>query len=118
MNTRSYFNDIYTDFFGVESLPKNEVKEKEDRGPQDTMASLFDKINNLSISSESMDLLKKIIEYMRKFNEKIETNYIPFRLVINVNNNETDEQETIEIRDVYAYLLTKLNKPICGNKNK
>ena len=38
--------------------------------------------------------------------------------VINVKNNETDEQETIEIRDVYAYLLTKLNKPICGNKNK
>ncbi len=85
MNTKNYFKDMYTDFFGVESLPKIEVKE-ENKGPQDTMASLFDKINNLSISSESKDLLKKIIEYMRKYHEKIETNYIPFRLIVTVNN--------------------------------
>ena len=89
MNTKNYFKDMYTDFFGVESLPKIEVKKEEDKGPQDTMASLFDKINNLTISSESRDLLKKIIEYMRKYHEKIETNYIPFRLVISVNNDLT-----------------------------
>ena len=71
MNTKNYFKDMYSDFFGVESLPKIEVKEKEDKGPQDTMASLFDKINNLTISDESKDLLKKIIEYMRKYHEKI-----------------------------------------------
>jgi len=87
MNTKNYFKDMYTDFFGVESLPKIEVKKEEDKGPQDTMASLFDKINKLSISSDSIDLLKKIIEYMRKYHEKIETNYIPFRLTISVNND-------------------------------
>ena len=60
-----YFKDIYTDFFGVESLPKTIVKEKEekDRGAQEEMASLFLKINNLMVSDEAKDLLKKIIEY-------------------------------------------------------
>ena len=85
-----YFKDIYTDFFGVESLPKIEVKEKEekkDRGAQEEMASLFLKINNLMVSDESKDLLKKIIEYMRKYYEKIETNYIPFRLIIETNSD-------------------------------
>ena len=96
MNTKNYFKDMYTDFFDVESLPKIEIKEKEDKGPQDTMASLFDKINNLPISSDSKDLLKKIIEYMRKYHERIETNYIPFRLTISVNNNKvTDEIKNI-----------------------
>lgn len=94
MNTKNYFKDMYSDFFGVESLPKIEVKEKEEenKGPQDTMASLFDKINTLSISSDSKDLLKKIIEYMRKYHEKIETNYIPFRLIIDANNDTTSNE--------------------------
>ena len=94
-----YFKDIYTDFFGVESLPKTIVKEKEeekDRGAQEEMASLFLKINNLMVSDEAKDLLKKIIEYMRKYHEKIETNYIPFRLIIETNSDTT----THEINDI------------------
>ena len=59
----NYFKDMYADFFGIESQPKIEVKEKEeDKGPQEQMASLFLKINSLSISDDSKDLLKKIIE--------------------------------------------------------
>ena len=62
---KDYFKDMYTDFFGIESLPKIEVKEKkEEVGPQEKMASLFTKIDNLYISDSSKDLLKKIIEYM------------------------------------------------------
>ena len=94
-----YFKDIYTDFFGVESLPKIEVKEKEeekDRGAQEEMASLFLKINNLMVSDDSKDLLKKIIEYMRKYHEKIEANYIPFRLIIETNNDTV----THEVNDI------------------
>lgn len=86
----NYFKDMYTDFFGIESLPKIEVKEEEkDKGPQQEMASLFLKINNLMVSDESKELLKKIIEYMRKYHEKIETNYIPFRLIMESNTDTT-----------------------------
>ena len=95
----NYFKDIYTDFFGIESqIPKIEVKEKEEKelGPQEYMASLFLKINNLSISDESKELLKKIIEYIRKYQEGIEKNYIPFRLIIETNTENT----TNEITDI------------------
>ena len=93
----NYFKDMYTDFFGIESLSKMEVKEKEkDRGPQEEMASLFLKINNLMVSPESKELLKKILEYMRKYHEKIETNYIPFRLIVETNSDTT----THEINDI------------------
>ena len=90
MNT-DYFKDIYKDFFGVETLPKEEKKEIEE-GSQNTMITLFDKINKLYIKDESKELLKKIIEYMRKYNEGIETNYIPFNILIEVNNKETKEE--------------------------
>ena len=104
MNTKNYFKDMYTDFFGVESLPKIEVKkEEESKGPQDIMASLFDKINELNISSESKDLLKKIIEYMRKYNEKIETNYVPFRFIIEANNNKLTEDISNILYDSGTY---------------
>lgn len=89
MNRKDYFKDMYTDFFGIESLPKIEVKEeeKEKKGSQEEMTSLFLKINDLYISDDSKELLKKIIEYMRKYNEKMENNYVPFRLILRVNNN-------------------------------
>ena len=104
MDTKNYFKDMYTDFFGVESLPKIEVKkEEENKGPQDFMASLFDKINELDISSDSKDLLKKIIEYMRKYNEKIETNYIPFRFIIEANNNKLTEDISNLLYDSGTY---------------
>ena len=94
----NYFKDIYTDFFGIEASPKLEekVEEEKETGPQTEMASLFLKINNLEVSDESKDLLKKIIEYMRKYNEGIESYYIPFRLVVNTNTDSL----THEINDI------------------
>ena len=35
---------------------------------------------------------------------------------INIKNNETDEQETIKIVDVYAYIITKINALGCSKK--
>ena len=92
MNSRDYFKDIYKDFFGVESLNyeeevKDDVKDIE-KGSQEEMTTLFDRVNNLYVTDDSKELLKKIIEYMRKYNEKIESNYVPFNIVINVNNND------------------------------
>ena len=96
MNTKDYFKDMYTDFFGVEAGPRFSVKvikdetkpedEIQEQTSQEEMTSLINKINDLYITEESKNLLKKIIEYMRKYNEKIETQYVPFRLIINVNN--------------------------------
>ena len=88
MNT-DYFKDIYKDFFGVETRPLEETKIEES---SQKMITLFDKINKLYIKDESKELLKKIIEYMRKYNEGIETNYIPFNILIEVNNKETKEE--------------------------
>ena len=113
---KDYFKDMYTDFFGIESLPKIEVKEKkEEVGPQEKMASLFTKIDNLYISDSSKDLLKKIIEYMRKYHEEIEKNYIPFRIIIKVNNN-TLKNELIEIlyesSSYFKYIVNDNKKEI------
>ena len=110
MNT-DYFKDIYKDFFGVETLPKEEKKEIEESS-QNTMITLFDKINKLYIKDESKELLKKIIEYMRKYNESIETNYIPFNILIEVNNKETKEELT------YILETASINFNYIKNNNK
>ena len=100
-----YFKDIYNDFFGIESSPSLKVKKEEDVKvrSQEEMTSLFLKINDLYISDESKDLLKKMIEYMRKFHEKTETNYVPFRLIIKSNTDSLIE----EINDI-LYILARI----------
>lgn len=93
-----YFKDIYSDFFGIESSPSLKVKKEEEVKvrSQEEMTSLFLKINDLYISDESRDLLKKMIEYMRRFHEGTETNYVPFRLIIKSNTDSLIE----EINDI------------------
>ena len=91
MNEHDLLKDVYKDFFGVEtSLKTNSSDTKEEK--QVEMKNIFDDINNLYITDESRELLKKIIEYMRKYNEKIEDNYINFSLVLEINNNLTREK--------------------------
>lgn len=114
MENRDFFKGIFDDFFGIEKLRKEneelakelnlnddypiiEVKKTEEQQNEETkkldknefMASLYEKIDELYILEESKDTLKKIIEYMRKYNEKIEKQYIPFNMCIYSNNNET-----------------------------
>ncbi len=107
-----YFKDIYKDFFGVETL-KEENKKIEESSQR--MITLFDKINKLYIKDESKELLKKIIEYMRKYNEGIETNYIPFNILIEANNKETKEEliNILENASVnYSYIKNNNKKQI------
>ena len=106
----NYFKDIYTDFFGIESSPKLEIKEEKEMGPQTEMASLFLKINNLTVSDESKDLLKKIIEYMRKYNEGIESYYIPFRLIINTNTESLIQEVNDILYSAGSYFKYISNK--------
>lgn len=125
MNTKDYFKDMYTDFFGVEAGPKFSVKvikdekteqdEIQEQTSQEEMTSLINKINDLYITEESKNLLKKIIEYMRKYNEKIETQYVPFRLIINVNNKFLLDEITeilYESSKYYKYINNTEKKEI------
>lgn len=70
----------------------DDIKEKEQLEEIDKdkyMKDTFEDIDNLYIDNNSKDLLKKIIEYMRKYNEKIEKQYISFNLKMYTNNKET-----------------------------
>ena len=117
MNSRDYFKDIYKDFFGVEELQRNEKKDENnnsfEKRSQEEMTSLFERINKLYITDESKDLLKKIIEYMRKYNEKIEKNYIQFHIIIDINS--LDSQKEIE---EILYESAKYFSYIDDNKRK
>ena len=93
MNTRDYFKDIYQDFFGVEADTQEQGRELVSNDvvnvtSQEEMSLLFDRINTLYITDESRDMLKKIIEYMRKYQEGIEKNYIPFRVLLIASNDD------------------------------
>ena len=114
---KDYLKDIYKDFFDTENQPKIEVKEM----PNDEdMASLFDRINDLNVLNESKELIKRIIEYMRLFKEGTETNYIPFRIILEVNNKLLEKEITdilvtagsfynyIDKRKKYLYIKLKI----------
>lgn len=76
-----YFSDIYNDFFSVE---KKELEVKEEKEEE-----IVIDIDSLYLDNESKNLLKQIIEYMDKFSNKEENNYINFNILINGNNTET-----------------------------
>lgn len=116
---KEILKDLYDDFFGVEKLkreneklaeeltiqddfPTIEVKKQENaeankdlsqddlKKIKDTqMLDFFGKLEHLYITEESKNTLKKIIEYMRKYNEKIEKEYISFNMCIYSDNKET-----------------------------
>lgn len=69
------------------NIKENEQLEEIDKDKY--MKNTFEEIDNLYINNDSKDLLKKIIEYMRKYNEKIEKQYISFNLKMYTNNKET-----------------------------
>ena len=116
MNERNYFKDMYTDFFGVESLKGTSIYTENDsskQGSQEEMTSLFERINNLYVSEESKNLLKKIIEYMRKYKEKIEPNYVQFRILITSNSDKVSN----DVNDI-LYEASKYFNYIDNNVKK
>ncbi len=83
MNNR-YFNDIYNDFFKVE---KNEINVEKVKNNDDEI-NILDEINSIYIDNESKNLLKQIIEYMSKYTNNEEKNYIDFNIIIDSNDTE------------------------------
>ncbi len=98
MNTKDFLKDIYKDFYGVET-PKLEVSKEEVKEDSNTfMSDLFNDINSLYIDEESKNLLKKIIEYQRKYFEKKEKNYIRFNIMLETNDKTLMEK----IKDILS----------------
>ena len=85
MNDSKILEDVYRDFFDS-SLVSREVPavvEEETKNEID--------IDKLFITDESKELLKKIINYMEKYNNKEESNYISFNISI-----ESEDKNTID----------------------
>lgn len=117
MDTKQFYKDVYEDFFGVEKIKaeneklakelglnqdyptielnkqdeaKEELTEEQIKETKDeVMLKAFEKLEKLYITEQSKNTLKKIIEYMRKYSEGIEKQYIPFNICIYSNNKET-----------------------------
>ena len=112
MNTKDYFKDIYSDFFGIENNNEegttgSAFSHSNSDDKNSVMKELFDKINSLNISIESQELLKKIITYMRKYNEKIESNYVPFNITLEIQNSKVKEDITdilVKASDIFSYV--------------
>ena len=100
MDKNEILKNVYEDFFGADNV---EIKIKKPAvDPQQDFSmklseeekskkneELFTKINELNIDDKSKETLKKIIEYIRKYNEKIEKQFISFNMCIYSDNKET-----------------------------
>lgn len=119
MNSKDFLKDIYEDFFGIEKMKQeNEKLRKELNLPEDypaievknevtsnnvtkevsqeeknvQMKQFFEQINKLYLTEESKATFKKMIEYLRKYQEGIEKQYIPFNLCVYSDDKETISQ--------------------------
>ena len=130
MNKKDILNGIYEDFFGINKIEKENEKLAEELGLLDKeipeivveeqeipsitkveknekMKEWFEKIEKLYIEEASKDTLKKIIEYIRKYNEKIEKEYINFNMCIYANNEEVVKEilEIVkEVGETFGYI--------------
>ena len=77
--------EVYKDFFG-ESLSK-ELASDDFKVEEEVKDEVID-IDSLFIDDDSKDLLKRIINYMKEYSSKKETNYIPFNITIESNDEE------------------------------
>jgi len=126
MDKKDILKNVYDDFFGIskkkeeeelnmqikESLESDTIEinmpeEKETINNQDQekmgtdskdefLKKNFEKIDKLYIDDKSKETMKKIIEYIRKYNEGIEKNFISFNMCIFSKSKET-EQEILHI---------------------
>ena len=80
---KDYLSDVYRDFFNSPIVENNS-----DERLEQLSASEFDinKIDNLMLDDDSLELLKKVIYYMRDYDKDKE--YIDFHLIIEGDNKE------------------------------
>ena len=63
--------------------------ETDEKSKDQYMEKFYATIDSLYIKQVSKELLKKVIEYMRKYDEKVEKQYISFNMCIYAKNKET-----------------------------
>lgn len=128
MRREDILKDVYNDFFGdsykgtnIEndkndevlsididkkdssvSMADNSFKDDKINVKEDSTYSL-DNIDSLFISDESKELLKKIINYMELYSKKKESNYIPF----NIRINGEDDGTINKIIDIIKFYSSK-----------
>lgn len=109
MIDKGFFEGMYDDFFGIrkiqddlinenQEIPEIKVKSETEKveltkeNKDKKMAELFERIDDLYITEESKNTLKKMIEYMRKYNEGMQDRFISFDMCIySKENNAIDE---------------------------
>ena len=99
MNDSKILEDVYRDFFDSSLVSKevDTVVEEETNNEID--------IDKLFITDESKELLKKIINYMEKYNNKEETNYISF----NISIESADKNTINDISNLLKFYANKYN---------
>lgn len=112
-----YFKDMYSDFFeksliNEENIIKSQKEEINQEQIKEKLLNIYEEINNLYITQESKDLLKKIIEYMQRYKDNIEKKYIPFNLCIYSPEEETTNKiiEILEKSVTYLQYLKQGKK--------
>ena len=104
MNDTKIFEDVYNDFFGKPLVEPKKEEEKEDIDDSDEI-DYYAKIDTLRIDDDSVETLKKIVLYMEKYFNKEESNYIPFNIKI-----DTDDDDTVlEISEILKHFAIKYN---------
>lgn len=127
MDKRDILKSVYDDFFGVNAKLNKENDELENKIKEELNAEVpqivlpekkeelnkekkdeffknsFEKIDNLYINDKSKETLKKILEYIRKYNEKIEKNFISFNMCIFAKNKETIQEILYILNDNINY---------------
>ena len=132
MDKKDILKNVYEDFFGIDRLsreneklasdiqkltnksveeikiPEIELKKEDKKQEQipnvdEFMGSIFERIENLYVTEDSKNLLKKIIEYMRKYSENIEKKYISFDMCLYINNKEVQKDLISILEDCGSY---------------
>ena len=94
---RKIMNDVYRDFFDSNLIGEESAFKIEDVEVEENIIN----IDDLYITDESKELLKKIILYMEKYNNKEESNYITF----NITLESTDKTTINNIGNLLKYYV-------------
>lgn len=109
MIDKGFFEGMYDDFFGIRKIQDDLINENQEiseikvkseiekveitkENKDKKMAELFERIDDLYITEESKNTLKKMIEYMRKYNEGLQDRFISFDMCIYSKDNNTIDE--------------------------
>lgn len=95
---RNFMKEIYKDFF-VDDLTAD--KSSFSNETSDVKADDTINIDDLLLKEESKELLKKIVEYMKRYSENKEDNYISFDIILETTD-ETTIKEVLKILEISA----------------